>query len=195
MTVDVKEKLIAAAETLIRSGKQEAELTVRDIAAEADASPGLVNYHFKSKDELVAQAVERIWAEFNPRWNAVTQAGPAGVIELKALLKDIGEAVEKTADIAELKIRRELFEGDMGTVKFLVPILAGILPPGRPEQELKLAAFAIVAPLHLLVFRRKFFAEWTGTNPSNREERDTLFDYIVDRILGPYCGQPDRPQG
>lgn len=192
MTVDIKEKLLKAAEKLIRAGKNQAELTVRDIAAEAGASPGLVNYHFRSKDELLSRAVERIWADFNPRWAAVTHAGPAGVTELKILLKDIGETVERTGSGSEMKIRHELLDGDMGTVKFLVPILKDILPKGVPDRELKFAAFALVAPLQLVFLRRRFFADWTGTDPSNREERDALFDFMVDRILGPYRGQPDR---
>ncbi|TFG60832.1 MAG: TetR/AcrR family transcriptional regulator [Spirochaetales bacterium] len=188
MTEDVKERLLSAAEDLIRGGKKQSELTVRDIAAQADTSPGLINYHFKSKDALLTQAVERIWADFTPRWAQVTAAGPAGVEDLKNLLKDIGEAVDRTAAGAEFKVRHELMEGDMGTVKFIVPVLKNILPPGTPEKEIKLAAFAMVAPLQLLFLRRDFFAEWTGTDLSNRQERDKLFDFIVDRILGPYRG-------
>ena len=74
MADDTIERLIAAAERLMRAGRKAENLTIREIAAEAEASIGLVNYHFGSKDALVAKAAERIFADFAPRWERIAAA-------------------------------------------------------------------------------------------------------------------------
>lgn len=207
----VAERLIDAAEKLMRSGRKAKTLTTREIAAEAGTSVGLVNYHFGSKDVLVAKAAERVFADFMPRWSRVQEmanaaaegakqtgdgaaaaALRAGKEELKALLKDIAEATETTEDGSEFIIRRELTESDMTTVKFLAPVLRSFLPPGSDERELRWASFFIVAPLQLLFLRRDWFCDWTGTEVGNRAERDAVIDFLVDRVLEPFAGKPGK---
>jgi TetR/AcrR family transcriptional regulator len=55
--------------------------TTREIAARADVTQPLVNYHFSSKDELWFAAVDRIFAELNDALTARAQ-GLRGVDEL-----------------------------------------------------------------------------------------------------------------
>lgn len=209
MAAAVAEKLILAAERLMRAGRNADDLTSREIAAEAGASAGLVNYHFGSKNTLIAAAADRIFADFAPRWDRVAAAADAaassaraagadeeaasraafrsGSEALKALLKDIASAAALTAGGSDFTVRRELFEGDLTTTKFLVPVLRSIVPPGTDERELRLASFFIVTPLQTLLLRRAWFDEWTGSDIGDRKQRDAVFDFLVDRILEPFA--------
>lgn len=56
-----KEAIIRATIELIEenAGHLE-EITVREICKRADVGLGLVNYHFKNKDKLIEQCVERM---------------------------------------------------------------------------------------------------------------------------------------
>ncbi len=206
MGESIQERLIDAAERLMRSGRTAAELTTREIAAEAKASIGTVNYHFGSKDALLAKAAERIFADFAPRWTSVVEAAKAAASrglgdrdvfaaaagELKALLKDLAETIGVTAEGSEFTLRRELMEGELSTTKFLAGILKSVAPAGADERELRWAAFFIVAPLQLLFLRREWLSEWTWTNLDDRIERDRVIDFIVDRILEPFAGEPGK---
>lgn len=216
MSNDVRERLIETAERLMRSGRKAETLTTREIAAAAGASVGIINYHFGSKDALIAKAAERIFADFEPRWSRVSEAaraavesvapgnGRAGVRaaalaalsagkeELKAILKDLASAVDLAAEGSEFSIRRELLDGDLGTTKFLAPVLRSFLPPGSDERELRRACFFIVAPLQLLFLRGAWFSEWTGIDLSDGAERDKVIDSLVDSILEPFAGSPGR---
>lgn len=210
MGEEVTERLLAAAERLMRAGKKAENLTTREIAAEAGSSVGLVNYHFGSKDALVAAAAERLFAEFGPRWERISAAARtaaeqaaaigdiadprvtvaafrAGKAELAALLKDVAQTVELAAAGSEFAIRRELVEGDLATTRLLASSLRSFLPRETDERELRWAAFFIVAPLQLLFLRRAILSEWTGTNVADRAERDAVIDFVVDRILEPFA--------
>src|SRR5215470_10120940 len=67
MSEETRKRIVeAAARVLARDGY--AATSVKDIAAEAGIAPGLVHYYFKTKEELVAAAVEAgcpppVWPE------------------------------------------------------------------------------------------------------------------------------------
>ncbi|MFH2114483.1 MAG: helix-turn-helix domain-containing protein [Spirochaetota bacterium] len=214
MAGDITERLISAAERLMRAGRKAENLTIREIATEAGSSIGLVNYHFGSKDALIAKAAERIFADFTPRWERIAAAARAaaqsttsvtvaagdmdhrqaeqaafhaGKNELVGLLKDVAQAVELAAGGNDFVIHRELIEGDPSTTKLLASALRSFLPPGTDERELRWAAYFIVPPLQLIFLRRDMLAEWTGTTLSDTSERNAVIDFLVDRILKPFA--------
>lgn len=64
-----------------------AALTVADVAREAGLSPGIVIFHFNSKDELLAAVLGHLAAEYRAHWEArVKAAGPHVADRLRALM-------------------------------------------------------------------------------------------------------------
>jgi len=205
MADDIKERLVSTVERLLRAGHKADGLTTRGIAAEAGASAGLINYHFGSKDALVAAAADRIFKGFAPRWDRVAEAArmageraaesasvsgyperaslEAGKAELSALLKDMADVVETTEANSEFMVRRELLEGDLESSRVLAATLRNLLPKGTDERTVRWAAFFIAAPLQLLFLRRSALESWTGTDLKDRGERDAVFDLLIDGIL------------
>lgn len=57
---NVKERLIQATMDLLKKEKSAKKLTARKIAETADANLAMINYYFKSKDELVSLAVNQL---------------------------------------------------------------------------------------------------------------------------------------
>jgi len=65
-----------------------ASLTVADVAREAGLSPGIVIFHFNSKDELLGAALAHLASEYRSHWEARMQAaGPAPAGRLRAVLR------------------------------------------------------------------------------------------------------------
>ena len=54
---EIKELLIQVVTTMLYKGKDPCKLTVRQIAKKAETTPGLINYHFGSKDQLIQIAI------------------------------------------------------------------------------------------------------------------------------------------
>jgi TetR/AcrR family transcriptional regulator, transcriptional repressor of bet genes len=64
-----------------------AALTVADVAKQAGLSPGIVIFHFTSKDELLGTVLNALATEYHQNWNArVEEAGPSAAERIKAML-------------------------------------------------------------------------------------------------------------
>src|SRR2546428_12707837 len=71
MPDQTKERIVDAAyRTLVRQGYH--ETSMKDIAAEAGAAPGLAHYYFETKEDLLVAAIER---GCEPAMRAWEQAG------------------------------------------------------------------------------------------------------------------------
>jgi AcrR family transcriptional regulator len=71
--------------TLARKGY--AALTVADVAREAGLSPGIVIFHFQSKDGLLAAVLGFLAEEYRRNWEErMGEAGPAPADRLRAVL-------------------------------------------------------------------------------------------------------------
>ena len=84
---DVRRLQLIEATVRVLARKGYAALTVADVAKEAGLSPGIVIFHFNSKDELLADVLGFLAAEYRQHWDTRSRlagAGPAG--RLKALL-------------------------------------------------------------------------------------------------------------
>ena len=60
---DTKGRLLSAAINLLLAAEFPNKVTARQIAKEADANLAMINYFFKSKDELVNQAIAAVIEE------------------------------------------------------------------------------------------------------------------------------------
>jgi len=72
-----------------------AETTMGDVAKGASLSHGIVNFHFKSKDQLLVETLRHVTEEYRGIWTrAVEKAGPGVADKLAALyLADLDPAV------------------------------------------------------------------------------------------------------
>jgi AcrR family transcriptional regulator len=72
-----------------------ASLTAADVAKAAGLSVGIINFHFESKEKLLAASLAFLADEYNRNWKAAMDtAGPSTAEQLKAiLLADFDDAV------------------------------------------------------------------------------------------------------
>ena len=65
-----------------------ARITLTEVANRAGLSHGLVNFHFKSKELLLAETLNHLYGEYRRNWvTALEQAGPSAPEQLDALIK------------------------------------------------------------------------------------------------------------
>lgn len=70
---EVKERMIDVTIALIQASNGNAsEITTRDIAEKAGVGNGLINYHFQTKENLIAICVQRIIGQVVKRFNLDT---------------------------------------------------------------------------------------------------------------------------
>jgi len=79
-----------------------ARTTLTDVANQAGLSHGLVNFHFQTKEKLLAETLLFLAEEYRANWvQALTDAGPAPAHQLDAMLRaDFNPAICTTAKLS-----------------------------------------------------------------------------------------------
>jgi AcrR family transcriptional regulator len=77
---DARAAILDAAVQLLRGGRG-TNVTTDQVARKAGCAKGLVHYHFKGKDQLLAAAADRLWRERTEAWTgALSSKGPKAAI-------------------------------------------------------------------------------------------------------------------
>lgn len=77
---DARAAILGAAVELLRGGRG-TNVTTDQVARKAGCAKGLVHYHFKGKDQLLAAAAKRLWKERTEAWTgALSSKGPKAAI-------------------------------------------------------------------------------------------------------------------
>lgn len=99
---DVRRQQLIRATLAVIARKGYASLTVADVARAAGLSVGIINFHFDSKDKLLAETLRFLADEYNRNWkSALASAGPQPAAQLKAvLLADFHETIFTSEKIA-----------------------------------------------------------------------------------------------
>jgi TetR/AcrR family transcriptional regulator, regulator of cefoperazone and chloramphenicol sensitivity len=175
-----------------------AAVTVREIAAAAGVSAGLVMHHYGSKDGLKDAVDRRALAFFEEMIGELArigeQRGSASLAELFAarlerepvmvdyvrrLLLDGGEAADA--------LFAKLFQSTVAGMRSLVK--AGVVRPAQDEQIR--TAFLLANDLSLVLLRRQI-AQVTGTDPLSREGLVPWTAAVMDVYAGGIFTAPER---
>ena len=133
---DKKERLIEAAyQVFVRKGYRNS--SIKDIAAEAGITPGLVHYYFKSKEELLLSVQEDIQKKYQSRYTGLTEGQGA---DLAKMLEEIKSRATSNPDWYQW--RYELFSlGMKGENDHLARQAASILQHGRDSLSTPIELF------------------------------------------------------
>jgi TetR/AcrR family transcriptional regulator, regulator of cefoperazone and chloramphenicol sensitivity len=176
-----------------------AAVTVREIAAAAGVSPGLVMHHYGSKDGLKDAADRRAAAFFEEMLGELARTGEEGgsaslaellaarledepvlVDYVRRLLLDGGDAADA--------LFGKLFDASQAGMRSLVD--AGVARPAQDERTR--TAFLLANDLSLLLLRRQI-TRVTGTDPLARAGLAAWTAAVMDVYTGGIFAAPEEP--
>jgi AcrR family transcriptional regulator len=176
-----------------------AGVTVREIAAAAGVSPGLVMHHYGSKDGLKDAVERRAVAFFEEMIGDLSRIGEeGGSASLAELFADRLESEPSmTAYVRRLLadggapadvLFAKLFEASAAGMRSLVT--AGIARPA--EDERIRAAFLLANDLSLVLLRRQI-AQAIGADPLSRKGLTAWTAVVMDVYTGGVFAAPPGP--
>ena len=84
---DVRRQQLIDATIQVLAQRGYASLTVADVAKTAGLSVGIINFHFESKEKLLAASLAHLADEYNRNWKAAKAAAGSGAADqLEAVL-------------------------------------------------------------------------------------------------------------
>lgn len=140
-TPNTRERLIEATFTVVARDGLEAT-SVKTIAAEAGITPGLLHYHFPTKDALLEAALRRAAESYAERLAALRTEHPPGLI-VAAYLEEVRRLVDENAPFFRVRLAfaaRALSDPRLGIVMFelnrvAIEETAGLLAADRGASE------------------------------------------------------------
>jgi len=182
--IETKERLVQAAIELLSAEKSTSKITARRITDLAGVSLGSINYHFRSKDNLLNEAVGRMTYEIAESWLQPVQGfedDPVGA--LKMLMIETSRTMARYAHLAKIMVGNILKQGSFDVPLVIVPLLRDIYAGQKSEQELRLIAFQLVVPMQVALWHDRAFLLFAGYDLYDDRQRDQWIETQVDNLI------------
>lgn len=196
---DIRGRLVRAARArFLSAGVDGASL--REIAAAAGTSLGMVYYHFGTKDDLFLAVVEEIYQRLLADLEQALAPGPTVRERLRALFHRLARLDEPELDVLRLMAREALVSSarlDRLLARFLrghVPLVLrliedgcrdGTFAPGRPPLLLMMATFALAGPPQLIRRTVRGRLPAAAALPEGEAFADQLLDLLLTGAAPP----------
>lgn len=171
----------AARELLLETNDIES-ITVRQIAERAKVGVGLVNYHYSSKDALLAGLVSEMMNEMLKQDIKVSE-GTSPRERLENMLVRLFDFGAEYVSLLRFMIRQSIEEGDMNTALTLVPYLKDILGQDTDEMKIRILALQILYPLQMTCISPEEFKLYSGIDIMNADERKQYVISLINNLL------------
>jgi len=181
---DLRQKIIDTARAMLTETDDVASITVRQIAERAGVGIGLINYHFKSKDNLLSIAIGNVMEQTITKIannDAHSRIEPD--VRLRDLLKELCISAGRDEKLVRFMMLREITEGCMEAPLYLVPILKEIFGEQKDEMQLRIIALQIIQPIQLSGLNPAAFHMYSGIDISSPEQRNRFIDTLVDNLI------------
>jgi len=181
MKNDAKEQILDATVKLLKDSKDPESITVRDIAAAADVQLAMINYYFRSKDELLYQAVGALRNKMAGDWLSVKGKDKemnAYMRFRKMLIALCGMSV-KYSRYMRLTVEYELTRAEIVTPQHTLPLIREICGDKRSETSIRITAYQIISTLQLIFFRANDMSAYLGFDVLENNRMVEIIDTIL----------------
>lgn len=180
---DARQTILDTAKTLLDEATDIDKITVRQIAERAGVGIGLINYHFKSKDNLLRVAIGDIMSQTIHAMNnqdAYTGLEPSA--RLKEMLKELYTLGGRNEKLMRFVLAHELATGNMQAPLLLIPLLREIFRNQKNDMQLRIIALQILYPIQITALHPNAFHLYSGIQLTSPEERNRFIDVLVDNL-------------
>jgi len=180
---DLRQKLIETTKSLMDEADDIGKITVRQIAEKAGVATGLVNYHFKSKDNLISIVIGDVMVRVI---SEITGSDDYSSMEpdlrLRIMLKKLCDVVGSDKKLIRFMMLREMTEGSMQAPLYIIPLLKEIFGGQKDDMQLRIIALQLIQPIQASAINAASFHMYCGIDLTNFEQRNYFIDVLVDNL-------------
>lgn len=178
-----RQLMIDTAKALLEETDDVEKITIRQIAERAQVGIGLINYHFKSKDNLLSLAIgdtmEKIILDFS-KSDRYLDLSP--IQKLKVMLKELYTMSDKKVKLMRFIVSSDIMNGNMQTPLHLIPLLKQIFGDKKDDMELRILALQILYPIQVIGLNRDAFYMYSGINVSDEEQLSYFIEKLINNL-------------
>jgi AcrR family transcriptional regulator len=179
MKVGTKEQILNTTVKLLSGSKDPESITVRDIADAAGVQLAMINYYFRSKDELLYQAVNILRSKMAGDWLSVKDKEKSAYMRFREMLISLCGMSVKYSKYMRLTVEYELTKAEIVSTQKTLPLIREICGDKHSEISIRITAYEIISTLQLIFFRADDISKYLGFDVL---EHDRMVE-IIDTIL------------
>lgn len=182
---DLKNKIINVTKELISKGDGDInKITIRAIAEKADVGVGLINYHFKNKDNLIEICVQQMIGDVVDSFRPDLDNTSVPVERLAVTVKQVMDFLFSNEAISRISILSDMKNptGNDNSTKTMLGFFSN-LKGSMDEGEGKKLIFALTAILQSIFLRKDASCDILGIDVSNKKDRDELIELIIRKLF------------
>lgn len=183
---DLKNKIINVTKELISKGDGDInKITIRAIAEKADVGVGLINYHFKNKDNLIEICVQQMIGDVVDSFRTDLDNTSVPVERLAVTVKQVMDFLFSNEAISRISILSDMKNptGNDNSTKTMLGFFSN-LKGSMDEGEGKKLIFALTAILQSIFLRKDASCDILGIDVSNKKDRDEFIEFIIRKLFG-----------
>lgn len=180
---NVKEQLLTATIKLITEKHTVDKITARQIAAEANANLAMINYYFASKDALISAAVDKMIANRAVELEEIKMKKIPAKQRLIEFLTKMADITVEYSQYTKATIPYTMLEKDIEEPYHILPMVKECLRESHSETECRIISYQLTTFLQITFFRADDFKKYSGLDIMSVEDRNTLFNTMVDIIF------------
>ncbi|QOR35168.1 TetR family transcriptional regulator [Clostridium sp. 'deep sea'] len=177
-----KDKVFQAAMELVLEGKNDKQITTREIALKAGVNLALINYYYQSKENLLSQVVGSLMGDVIEKLNPNNRADTDAQTRLRSILFSTADAAFKYPSICKIAISQELKSGCQNSCKLVIPILKEIMTE-LDESDLNIIAMQLMIPFHHIVLEPELYSRYLDTDFANEKMRKQKINQMINHVL------------
>lgn len=179
-----KELLLSAVIKLLNETENPADITARRIAAEAGVNLAMINYYFKSKDELLSVAVGKMIEVSAQDFLKPPSADKTVREQFRDIMVNMSNLVSKYSRFTKVYVPYILLQDGIQTPLYILPILRTYFGAKKTELECRIIAYEMLSFMQLVFLRSDEFLKYTGADIMNEKTRNELLDMQLNIFLG-----------
>lgn len=182
---DLKSKIINVTKELITKGDGDInKITIRAIAEKADVGVGLINYHFKDKDNLIEICVQQMIGDVVDSFRPDLDDTSVPVERLAATVKQVMDFLFSNEAISRISILSDMKNPTCNdnSTKTMLGFFSN-LKGSMDEGEGKKLIFALTVILQSIFLRKDASCDILGIDVSNKKDRDELIELIIRKLF------------
>lgn len=182
---DTQERLLEATVKLLSEANKPEKVTARQIAKEAKANLAMINYFFKSKDELINLAIQQIMKKESADFISVIKSGAEPKEQLYQFLNYFCDTAIKYQDYLRLTVPYGLLTADFTMETELLELVEEFYENRIPTAYCRMIALQIVTFTELLLLRADAFKNYSGIDILNVRQRQQYLRFQIELFLQP----------
>lgn len=185
---DIKEKIIESTITLIKGSDGLVEnITMRDIAHEADVAVGLINYHFASKKNLIEICVQRIISHVMKTFSKADNSSDKKDVaeekneDMASFTTRVFTFLINNPEISKISMLGDLSQPSIESNSFIsYRAIFRAISEKEPGNTGRIKAFMLLSTIQSAFLNRGLGSKLFGINLSLEEEYYQFFRVVTD---------------